>query len=70
MSSASVQFINVSILRHPDITLRHSDKKLYLYDRTDDFIILCQFGSSIISGYRVTGVGAPGPRKPKRARSG
>ena len=49
--------------------------KLYLDDRTDEYIMLCKFGSYTISGYRVTGVGPPnlpqslGPRKTKKARS-
>ena len=33
--------------------------KLNLGDRTDEYILLCIFGSRTISGYRVTGVGPP-----------
>ena len=33
--------------------------KLYLDDGTDEYIILCKFGSHAISGYSVTGVGPP-----------
>ena len=35
--------------------------KLYLYDRTDEYIILCKYGSHNISGYTVTGVEPPKP---------
>ena len=49
--------------------------KLYLDDRTDEYIILFKFGSRTMSCYIVTGVGPPklpqplGPRKLKKARS-
>ena len=33
--------------------------KLYLDDKTDEYIILCKFGSHTISGYKVTVVGPP-----------
>ena len=36
-------------------------RQLYLDDGTVEYIILCKFGSHIISGYRVTGVGPPVP---------
>ena len=33
--------------------------KLYQDDRTDEYIILCKFGSHNITGYTVTGVEPP-----------
>ena len=38
--------------------------KLYLDDRTDEYIILCKFGSQTISGHRVTGVEPLKPPSP------
>ena len=38
--------------------------KLYLDDRNNEYIVLCKFGSHIISGYRVSGVGPPKPPSP------
>ena len=36
----------------------------YVDDRTDEYIVLCKFGSHTISGKRVTGVGPPKPPSP------
>ena len=38
--------------------------KLYLDDRTNDYIVLCKLGSHTISGCRVTGVGPAEPPPP------
>ena len=38
--------------------------KLYLDDRNNDYIVLCELGSHTISGCRVTGVGPPEPPPP------
>ena len=39
--------------------------KLYLYNRNNDYIVLCKLGSHTISGCRDTGVGPPEPPPPR-----